>query len=232
VPAEYLETNEVPKILKAFPSFRPCTLCKGTPDYVPHFWWELADDKPITEDEGLDLYESIKACGEYGEIETLFYPARDITIEGIARLLEERRAAGKPVDILSIDYGDMVGLQSGMPKWEALQYMWEGTRALAPEYNCLVIDATQGNRVGGDMVTQSSSTVAGSRASIDNATLVVSVNQTEAERAHHILRLSVVAAREGAFAPEHQAMCISRMDIQDPFYDSWHRYVKTDERRK
>lgn len=233
VAAQYLEETEVPAILDAFPSFKPCTLCKGTRDYVPGIWWERADDAPIDEEEAVDLYEEMVACGEYGQIETLYYPARQLTATDLANLLEERKQQGRPVDILEVDYADMMGIESGVPKWEGLQYMWESMRALAPEdtgYNCLVITGTQGNRSGGDMKTQNTTTSAGTRASVDNATLVLSLNQTAAERAHHLLRVAVVAARKGSFAPEHQAMCISRMDIQDPFFDSWHVWVKADKR--
>jgi hypothetical protein len=132
-----------------------------------------------------------------------------------------------------VDYADMLGidLKGKGAKWEGLQAMWEELRGLAAEKNILVLTATQGNRSGGDMTTQNSTSVAGTRASIDNCTLVVALNQTPAERAHHLMRLSVVAARKGAFAPEHQACCISRMDIQDPFFDSWHKWVKADKRR-
>lgn len=236
VSAEYLEETEVPAILKAFPSFRPCTLCKGTDDYAPGVWWEFADDPPIDDDEALRLYESIRSCGEYGALETLFYPARQLTVEDLAAMLEERAGSGDPVDVLIVDYADMMGIEqsSKIPKWEALGYMWEAMRALAPSdaFNCLVHTFTQGNRAGGDMQTQNSTTVAGTRASIDNATLVISLNQTPGERAHHLLRLSVVAARKGSFAPEHQAVCISRMDIQDPLFDSWHKWVKADARKE
>lgn len=234
VAAQYLEESEVPAILKAFPSFRPCTLCKNTPDYLPTIWWERADETPIDEEEAVGLFEQIRTCGEYGRVETLFYPARQITVEQLEALLDARAKDGDPVDVLIVDYADMMGIGQGKSaKWEALQYMWEAMRALAPEnsYNCLVLTATQGNRAGGDMQTQNSTTAAGTRASIDNATLVVALNQTPSERAHHLLRLSVVAARKGSFAPEHQACCISRMDIQDPFYDSWHKWVKTDKRK-
>lgn len=235
--AEYLEQHAVPDILRDFPSFKPCTLCKGTPDYSPGVWWEFVSDEPITEEEGIDLYEEIAACGEYGRVETLFYPARQLTVEDLGELLDERKRSGDPVDVLIVDYADMMGLdqQSRSQKWEALQYMWEAMRALAPEdvgYDCLVITGTQGNRSGGDMTTQNSTSVAGTRASVDNATLVIALNQTEAERAHHLMRLSVVAARKGAFAPEHQAKCLSRMDIQDPIFDSWHTYVKADKRKE
>jgi hypothetical protein len=40
----------------------------------------------------------------------------------------------------------------------------------------------------------------------------------------------VVGARKGAYAPEHQAMCVSRMDIQDFCADSWHVWKKADKR--
>jgi len=236
VAAQYLEETEVSALLQAFPSFRPCTLCKGTPDYVPSIWWESANDPAITEEEGVALYEQIAGCGEYGKLETLFYPARQLTVQDLEGMLDDRIAEGDPVDVLIVDYADMMGIEKvgTTAKWEALQYMWEAMRALSPadNYNCLVATATQGNRAGGDMQTQNSMTAAGTRASIDNATLVVALNQTPSERAHHLLRLSVVAARKGAFAPEHQAECISRMDIQDPFYDSWHKWVKADERKK
>ena len=234
VAAEYLEETEVEAIIKAFPSFQPCTLCKGTDDYSPAVWWERADDEPIDEEEAVQLMEQIQSCGEYGVIETLFYPARQLTMRDLAGLLEERKRAKTPVDVLIVDYADLMGLdqQSKVPKWESLGYMWEAMRALAPEdaYNCLVLSFTQGNRMGGDLMTQTSTTTAGSRASIDNATMVYSLNQTPAERHHQLMRVSVVAARKGSFAPEHQAMCISRFDIQDPFYESWHKWIKTDKR--
>jgi len=234
VQAEYLEETEVTAILKNFPSFRPCTLCKGTPDYIPGIWWEPAYDEAITEEEGAELYEQIKACGEYGRVETLFFPARGITVPDLAAMLDKRADEGDPVDVLIVDYADMLGLdqQGGkLAKWEALQYVWEELRALAKTRNILILTATQGNRTGGDMRTQNSTTVAGTRASVDNCTAVFALNQTEAERARGILRVSEVAARKRSFAPEHQAECISRMDIQDPFYDSWHKWVKADERK-
>ena len=233
VNAQYLEETEVTAILQAFPSFRPCTLCRGTPDYAPGVWWETATDEPIDEFEGAELLQTIVGCGEYGRMETLFYGARKITTAGLRELLDARIAEGYPVDVLIVDYADMMGFDTSnakAAKWEALQYMWEDLRAIAKEYNILILTATQGNRAGGDMQTQNSTTAAGTRASIDNCTLVVSLNQTPAERSHHILRLSEVAARKRAFAPEHQAECISRMDIQDPFYDSWHKWVKADKR--
>jgi len=234
VAAQYLEETEVPAILKAFPSFRPCTLCKGTSDYVPGIWWELANDEPIDEDEARELYESIVACGEYGRIETEFFPARKVNVSHLTEMIDRRAADGCPVDVLIVDYADMLGIdmKGKGAKWEALQSMWEELRGLAAERNLLVFTATQGNRSGGDMVTQNSTTVAGTRASIDNATLVISLNQTGAERAHQIMRLSVVAARKGIFDPVHQAKCISRMDIQDPFFDSWHCYVRPDKTRE
>lgn len=234
VAAQYLEETEVPAILSAFPSFRACTLCKGTPEYVPSIWWEFADDAPIDETEAAALYEEIKQCGEYGTVETFFYAARKILVGDLAEALQDAIDAGCPVDVLVVDYADMMGLDAKErgAKWEALQYMWEELRAIAAQYNCLVLTATQGNRSGGDMMTQNTMSVAGTRASVDNATLVVALNQSPSERAHHIMRWSVVAARKGVFAPEHQAKCISRMDIQDPVYDSWHCWVKTDERKK
>ena len=109
--------------------------------------------------------------------------------------------------------------------------MWEELLALAKTRDILILTATQGNRTGGDMRTQNTTTVAGTRASVDNCTAVYALNQTEEERARGVLRLSEVAARKRSFAPEHQAECISRMDIQDPFFDSWHKWVKADERK-
>ena len=230
--AEYLDKTEVPAILQNYPSFRPCTICKGEADYVPSVWWELADDAPISCDEARAIGCAIEACGEYGKIETEFYGARKITVSQIGDMLSDRRDEGYPVDVLVVDYADLLGIEQGKgtAKWEGLQYMWEQLRALAVEYNCLILTATQGNRAGGDMVTQNSTTVAGTRASLDNCTLLVSLNQTPAERHHQLMRVSVVAARKGAFAPEHQALCIARMDIQDPFYESWHVWVKADKR--
>lgn len=233
VAAQYLEETEVPAILKAYPDFKPCTLCKGTPDYVPGVWWKECKTPPITEAEATELYDQIVGCGEYGRVETLFFPARGITVSGLKDLLKRRMKEKEgPVDVLVVDYADMVGLdmQGKGAKWEALQYMWEELRALAAEFEILVLTATQGNRSGGEMLTQNSTTAAGTRASIDNSTLVIGLNQSPAERAHGILRFSEIAARKRGFAPEHQAQCISRMDIQDPVYDSWHKWVKTDKR--
>ena len=231
--AQYLEETEVTAILQAFPSFRPCTLCKGTPDYVPGIWWETANDAPITPEEAREMHGQITACGEYGRIETEFFKARGITVSGLAAMIDQRASDGHPVDVLTVDYADMLGIDTKgkSAKWEGLQAMWEELRGLAAEKNLLVITATQGNRSGGDMTTQNSTSVAGTRASIDNCTLVVALNQTPAERAHHLMRLSVVAARKGAFAPEHQAMVICRHDIQDPLFESWHVWRKADARK-
>ena len=232
--AQYLEETEVTAILAAFPSFRPCTICKGTPDYMPGIWWETANDAPITKEEAREMHGQIVACGEYGRIETLFFPARKVNVSQLAEMIDARTAEGCPVDVLTVDYADMLGIdmKGKGAKWEALMSMWEELRGLAAEKNILVLTATQGNRAGGDMTTQNSTTVAGTRASLDNATLLVALNQTPSERAHHLMRLSVVGARKGAFSPVHQAKCISRMDIQDPMAHSWHCYVRPDKRKE
>lgn len=228
VNAAYLNETEPEAILQAFPSFRPCTLCRGTSLYSPGVWWEKCTTQPMDSEEAVKHLESIIACGEYGKVETLFYPARGVTVSNLQALVDQRQ--DDPVDVLVVDYADMMGYEGGHvgKKWEGLQSVWEDLRGLAKERNILILTATQGNRSGGRAQTQDSTTVAGTRASIDNCTLALSLNQTPQERARGILRLGVVAARVGSFAPEHQAMCISRMDIQDPFSDSWHTWVKAE----
>ena len=230
--AQYLEETEVSAILQAFPSFKPCTLCRGTLDYKPSVWWRLPEDNLIDLDAAMEIFGEIQRCGEYGPVEALFKPARQVTVSTLDDMLNERRRRKEAVDVLVIDYADLTGIDTKHSKWEGLQYMWEELRALAKKQNCLVLTATQGNRTGGDMTTQSTTTVAGTRASVDNCTALISINQTPAEKSHRVLRLSVLAARSGSFAQEHQAMCISRMDIQDPIYDSWHKWVKTDKRKE
>jgi hypothetical protein len=110
-----------------------------------------------------------------------------------------------------------------------MRAVWEELRNISAERDMLILAVTQANRSGGIIETQTMETVGRTKTAVDNCTTAFSANQTAAERSMGVMRISVMAAREFKFAPEHQAMCCSWLHVQDPFAESFHCYRKIKE---
>ncbi len=120
----------------------------------------------------------------------------------IRRTLEKRRARGIITDLLIVDYADIMAPEYRSDNLiDAMRSIYVDLRAIAFDYDCAVLTATQTNREGAKAMTAKATDVAEDFNKIRTADLVISINATEAEKAAGEARLFIAASRnsEGEF---------------------------------
>lgn len=227
--------TEPEELLAKYPAFRPCRDCwadgRAThTDFEPMIWWTKDESQPLTPEEADAETGAMAAMFRTGDVHIVYRPKSALTTDALEDMLDRRAdKLGRADDFVTIDYPDMMKLPGGREDHEQMRAVWEQLRNIAAERDMLILAVTQANRSGGIIETQTMETVGRTKTAVDNATCAFSLNQTAAERAMGVMRVSVMAAREFKFAPEHQAMCCAWLHVQDPFAESFHVYRKIKE---
>ena len=227
--------TEPEELLAKYPDFVPCRKCWQhgqaiDKDFDPMIWWTFDDSPPLTLDEASDKADEMNVLMREGSLGIVYRPKRTLTYEALEDMLGRRAdKAGRADDVVVIDYPDMMKLPPGREDHEQMRVLWEELRNMSTERDNLTLAVTQANRTGGVVETQTMETVGRTKTAIDNSTCAFSLNQTAAERAMGVMRVSIMAARNFKFAPEHQALCCSWLHVQDPFAESFHVYRKIKE---
>ncbi|MFA6690079.1 MAG: hypothetical protein WCS18_11435 [Sphaerochaetaceae bacterium] len=234
-PDDVIAKSEPEELMSKYPDFVPCRDCwrngkADHPDFQPMVWWTKDESVPMTPEEADGQTDAMASMFREGDVHVMFRPKSKLTTEELEDVLDsEADESGRPYDFVTIDYPDMMKLPRGREDHEQMRAVWEELRNISAERDMLVLAVTQANRTGGVVETQTMETVGRTKTAIDNCTTAFSANQTAAERSAGVMRISVMAAREFKFAPEHQALCCSWLHVQDPFAESFHVYRKIKE---
>lgn len=78
-------------------------------------------------------------------LEMACYPAGSLTVSMIRDECHRRAEDGRPVDVVVIDYADLMDSPAHKEIRDRTNAVWTGLRALASEYQLLVLTATQSN---------------------------------------------------------------------------------------
>lgn len=227
--------TEPEELLAKYPDFKPCRECwhdgkADHKDFEPMIWWTHDETQPMTPAEADQETQAMGSMFREGDIQIAFRPKGKLTTEELEDIMDAKAdESGRPYDFVTIDYPDMMKLPKGREDHEQMRAVWEELRNISTERDMLILAVTQANRSGGIIETQTMETVGRTKTAIDNCTMAFSLNQTAGERSMGVMRVSVMAAREFKFAPEHQAMCCSWLHVQDPFAESFHVYRKIKE---
>lgn len=137
-------------------------------------------------------------------------------IEGVLGRLE--REQEWTADVVVIDYADIMR-NSGdfrMEKRERINQTWIDLRALSSRRNCLVVTATQSNRVGFNVKTLQMEHIGEDHRKLAHATSVVGINCSDLEKDGGIYRLNWMANRD-VFFPSYQCCwCAACLPIANP----------------
>ena len=116
----------------------------------------------------------------------------------IRRFMEKQRAKGIIIDLLVVDYADICAPEfRSDSNIDNLRSIYIDLRAIAYEYNCAVLTATQTNRAGAMKMTAGATDVAEDFNKARTVDLMLSINSSEAERAAGEARLFFALSRNG-----------------------------------
>lgn len=150
-----------------------------------------------------DVDEKVRSMmAEAGTLNIVEYPTGTLRPADLRRLLDMHLAAGIQYDLVVVDYADImapdVRSQDGI---ENSKSIYEGLRAIAQEYNCAVLTATQTNREGFKSSVAKAEHVAEDFNKVRIVDLMISINKTDEEMERGEARLFFAASRNqrGAF---------------------------------
>lgn len=114
----------------------------------------------------------------------------------VDRLLEKWRAEGITIDLLTIDYADIMAAEYRADREiENMKAIYTDIRALSYEHDLALLTATQTNRSGAAAHTAKMTDVAEDFNKIRIADIVIGINASEQEKASGEARLHWVASR-------------------------------------
>lgn len=123
------------------------------------------------------------------------FPTGQLTIPMLEAYLDQlERIKNFVPDMIVLDYGDLMKLDVANMR-ASMGQLYKDLRGIAVERNTAMVTATQTNRDGADVGVITEKHVAEDFSKIAIADNIISLNQTEAERALGLMRAFVVKAR-------------------------------------
>lgn len=124
------------------------------------------------------------------------FPSGSMTPGMLRRLIEKYRNRGLIFDLVVVDYADIMAPDFRTDNViENSKEIYIGLRAIAFEFDCALLTATQANREGAKAITVKAEHVAEDFNKIRTADLVISINASEEERNNGDARLYFAASR-------------------------------------
>lgn len=175
-----------------------CPKAATCPKYKPRPWWVF--EKPLQAVEEA-AFGDLPAWTD--NLIIRYAEKGKCSVADVEREIED-------CDAGIIDYADMLKFCSEKEAdHEQFRGTWEDLRNLSHRKNKALVTATQANRSGAGAQSQSVQTLGRTKTVADNATCVVGINQTDAEKTRKILRINDIVAREFDYSTERNAeICI------------------------
>lgn len=198
--ALYAHEDHIPSWETSNKEYKPCSVCRGTVDFIPTSWYETIYRQELTREFTEKRISAFrKMWGERWRLIT--YPKFSATVEDLERDLNFLEDSENFIpDIIICDYPALLRSKVNYAdKRIQISEIWKMFGGLAALKNCAVVGAAQTNREGGK---KSKSTVYDLAESIDIAQdcdAVFTLNQSDQQKRRGIISISVGALRDGAF---------------------------------
>lgn len=140
--------------------------------------------------------EALNASGKCGRFYIAEFPSGTMKPAMLRSLLERQKAKGYVYDLVVVDYADIMApdYRTNDPIENSKQ-VYIGLRAVAQEWDCAVLTATQSNREGYKSITAKAEHVSEDFNKVRTVDLMISINSTEEERKDGKARLYFAASR-------------------------------------
>jgi len=195
--------------------YQPCTACRDKKD--SHFrlsGWRVKNSqrnvKPKADENYYTQFEwTNKLYGHF--LYASSYPAYSVRIQDILMDLNVLESSKNFIPkVVVIDYADLLASLHSYDEYRhQLDEIWKGLKGLAMEKNCIVMTASQATRASMSKHLLDTTDVAEDIRKLAHCDLMIGLNQTDRERKTSILRINVIAKREGFFDPKRQLKCLA-----------------------
>lgn len=159
---------------------------------------------------------------------------KSLTVRKIDAMLQEKAHVGWQVDVIVIDYADILGFEGKQQDYRVqVGQVWCDLKKLSQDWHALVVTATQASakaynmREGELMGMSHFSENKNKNAQVDG---IVCINQTPREKDQGIVRLNWEPWREGEYDPKRPCYCAGCPDVGNPHIITLYPERKKDEK--
>jgi hypothetical protein len=200
----------------------PCTNCRGqNKDFVPAVWYKRMEVEPLGWREAYRNAVKLAKRQRKVKMRLFTYPNSTLTVRELNSVLNSAEEfEGFIPDVVIIDYVDIMAAESNTDRRHAEDEKWRTLRALSQNRNICVITATQADADSYTRETQNMGNFSESKSKYGHLTGMLTLNQTDYERAMGLMRLGVLLVREGE-TPAHQVKCLECRSIGRVCVDSY-----------
>jgi len=202
-------------------NYRVCTECRGTKDFEISTWFKVENREKFKSSKVTSIIHSIEKM--YGKNFRLFsYPAFSANISMIKNDLDDLEELENFVpDIICIDYADILAPEdSRIIGRERVDETWKTLKNLANTKHCLVVTASQSNRASFTKKNVVQTDISEDIRKIAHADSMLSLNQLPREKRDGIIRIAMVADRDGSFDEYKTCIVLQQLDLGQVLLDS------------
>lgn len=163
-----------------------------------------------------------KVHKKYGSrLKLTVYPNNAITVNGIRRVLDQLERQDWVPDVVVIDYIDLLAPINGTAETrDQINATWKELSALRQERKCCIVGATQTNAASYKSETLSMANFSEDKRKNAHATCIIGLNQNDEEKKIGLMRLNIIALREGEFSPDKCVYVAGCLPIANPAIQS------------
>jgi archaellum biogenesis ATPase FlaH len=202
-------------------TYRPCTACRGTSEFIPDSWYTVMNRKKMN---------SYSAVPKLNALRTIFknnfrvqsYPAYSANLSRIKNELDILEFSEDFIpDVIVIDYADILAPEDGrVIGRERIDETWKALKNISDSRHCLVLTASQTNRNSFDKKNVTQIDAAEDIRKIAHIDLGLAINQLPEEKRAGIVRIAKIAGRDSDFDQYQSVMVLQQLALGQANLDS------------
>lgn len=204
-------------------NYKPCTYCRDNniSGYVMSTWYTLIERNFFGVDEVRRVVSKLtKIYGNNVRLECR--PAKSINVKDIRRILDNLEyIEGFIPDIVVVDYDDLLAPEdSNLSGIDRTNETYQALKSLASERHCLVCTGSQALIKSGGKKGMKQENIYGDSRKLGNVDAMYGLNQTEEEKKRGVMRIGILALRDGEFIETRHCYVLQQLNLGQPILDS------------
>jgi hypothetical protein len=202
-------------------TYRPCTACRGTKDFLADSWYTTIERGKMNASKAT---LKLLAMGNVVKDNFWFlsYPAFSANLSTIKADLDVLEFSRDFIpDVIVLDYADILAPEDSRTTGrERIDETWKALKNISDSRYCNVITASQTNRGSFEKKNVIATDAAEDIRKIAHIDAGIALNQLPEEKRAGIMRVSLIAERDGGFDQYKSAMVLQQLSLGQANLDS------------
>jgi archaellum biogenesis ATPase FlaH len=212
--------NEFP-IYKNFPSYKACTVCRGTSEFKTAVWYE--NQEIVKELNAKNLKNKIKGYKQLfgnSNLRIVNFPSFTASFKEMEQKLKQLITEGFVPDVIIDDYLDIHKKEQASSEREAILNNWQQSKRLTSQYNVVYISGDQADSKARKQKSLNQDNFTDDKRKDGILEMRLGLNQTVSEKERGIMRVNILYNRMNDFSIKKEVMVLQCLALGQPYLDS------------